>query len=147
MTGNRQTTEASAGARGGDARRSAGAEVEKSTGPERPAGGRAAGGGKSRRRPPVFVVDPDLCKSCGLCWKLCPHGVLTTDAEGLPVATDPEACTRCLFCEQHCPDFALELVDAAISADDAGEAPAERPPETPAAGDPERGAAEDEGDD
>jgi 2-oxoglutarate ferredoxin oxidoreductase subunit delta len=77
------------------------------------------------RQPPDFVVDPELCKSCGICFKLCPHAVLSADAEGRPVATDPEACTRCRFCEQHCPDFALQLVDTDKRPDKAGDAPAE----------------------
>jgi 2-oxoglutarate ferredoxin oxidoreductase subunit delta len=143
MTGNRQTTEASAGERGDGVRKSAGADVEEPAAPRRPAGRRSDG--RKSRRPPEFVVDPDLCKSCGICTKLCPHGVLSTDAEGLPVATDPEACTRCLFCEQHCPDFALQLVDTPTSEADPGET---SPADPPAAGAPAGAAVEDdEGDD
>jgi 2-oxoglutarate ferredoxin oxidoreductase subunit delta len=142
MTGNRQTTEATLGEHGDGALKSAGADAEEPTAPRRPAG---RPGGRKRRRPPKFVVDPDLCKSCGICTKLCPHGVLSTDAEGLPVATDPEACTRCLFCEQHCPDFALQLVDTPASGDDAGETPPGEPLTT---GAPDTAAVEDdEGDD
>jgi NAD-dependent dihydropyrimidine dehydrogenase PreA subunit len=74
-----------------------------------------------RRAAPEIVVDADLCKSCGICVKLCPHEVLATDAEGRPVVADPEACTRCRFCEQHCPDFALQIGDRAGTGQTAAE--------------------------
>jgi 2-oxoglutarate ferredoxin oxidoreductase subunit delta len=73
------------------------------------AGGPAAPGARPRRRPPEILLTADLCKSCGICIKLCPHGVFSADAEGRPVVTDLDACTSCRFCEQHCPDFALEI--------------------------------------
>ncbi len=98
MTGKRQAAETAGGASGGATTRT----------PTRkqPASGR----GKARREPPRFVVDPGLCKSCGICIRLCPHGVFKADGEGRPVPVDPAACTRCRFCEQHCPDFALEIL-------------------------------------
>jgi 2-oxoglutarate ferredoxin oxidoreductase subunit delta len=71
---------------------------------------RAAGSAtRPRRRPPEILLTADLCKSCGICIKLCPHGVFSADADGRPAVTDLDACTSCRFCEQHCPDFALEI--------------------------------------
>jgi 2-oxoglutarate ferredoxin oxidoreductase subunit delta len=89
-------------------------------------GDSAASGPRSRRRPPEILLTADLCKSCGICIKLCPHGVFSADAEGRPLVTDLDACTSCRFCEQHCPDFALEIRHAEKGA---GTAPADVPME------------------
>jgi 2-oxoglutarate ferredoxin oxidoreductase subunit delta len=58
--------------------------------------------------PPVRV-DPELCKDCGICVALCPHGVLVAVPGGVRVEK-AEACSRCRMCEVHCPDFAIEVV-------------------------------------
>jgi len=97
---------------------------QKAAGPGERAGTRPGGGSgaRARRRPPEILLAADLCKSCGICIRLCPHGVFSADAEGRPVVTDLDACTSCRFCEQHCPDFAIEIRRAEKSA---GSPPAE----------------------
>ena len=67
--------------------------------------------GKKRRPAPVIRVDEDLCKSCGICSRLCPRNVFDSDARGRPLVARPADCSRCGFCEQHCPDFALEVLE------------------------------------
>ncbi len=57
------------------------------------------------------VVNPKLCRSCDICVKLCPEGVLVSrpplfQAEVAAI----DACTGCRICEFLCPDWAI-LVD------------------------------------
>lgn len=100
------------------------------------------------RRPPEIRVDRSLCKSCGICVKLCPKDVFDRDPAGGPVLARLADCTGCRFCELHCPDFALEVLKpAAVVAQDRGADAAdgrdgrdESPDTVPAAG-----AADDEG--
>ena len=56
----------------------------------------------------VFVYRP-WCKACGICYELCPAGVLTCDKAGYPVVSDPEACTACYLCEALCPEMAITV--------------------------------------
>lgn len=56
----------------------------------------------------IFIYGP-WCKSCGICYSLCPQGVLTSDKAGRPVVSNPEACTACCLCEILCPDFAITV--------------------------------------
>lgn len=57
----------------------------------------------------LLSVDKDLCKCDGVCAEVCPYGLITVDADGLPVET-PEArelCLRCGHCVAVCPSGAL----------------------------------------
>jgi 2-oxoglutarate ferredoxin oxidoreductase subunit delta len=80
------------------------------------------------------AVDLDLCKTCGICVKLCPEGVFDADEQLFPVVARPDDCTACLLCELHCPDFAIEVRrpvkkavgKAAQTPEDIAEAEAER---------------------
>jgi 2-oxoglutarate ferredoxin oxidoreductase subunit delta len=56
----------------------------------------------------VFIYDK-WCKACGICYELCPRGVLTSDKAGKPVVTNPDACTACTICEMLCPDMAITV--------------------------------------
>ncbi|MBN2565634.1 MAG: ferredoxin family protein [Candidatus Eisenbacteria bacterium] len=49
------------------------------------------------------------CKSCGICYSMCPRGVLTSDKAGRPVVSNPEACIVCGLCEILCPDMAITV--------------------------------------
>jgi 2-oxoglutarate ferredoxin oxidoreductase subunit delta len=69
--------------------------------------GRGADAVVSAVRSPVRV-DRELCKDCGICVALCPHGVLAVYAQGVRVEK-ADACTCCRMCELHCPDFAIEV--------------------------------------
>jgi 2-oxoglutarate ferredoxin oxidoreductase subunit delta len=56
--------------------------------------------------PPV-LIRVEWCKACGICYALCPQGVLAGDDFGVAVVVKPEACTQCAICWLHCPDFAI----------------------------------------
>jgi 2-oxoglutarate ferredoxin oxidoreductase subunit delta len=56
----------------------------------------------------IFIYDK-WCKSCGICYSMCPKGVLTSDKAGRPVVSDPDACIACGLCEILCPDMAITV--------------------------------------
>jgi 2-oxoglutarate ferredoxin oxidoreductase subunit delta len=56
----------------------------------------------------VFVYDA-WCKGCGICYELCPTGVLSADRGGRPIVEKPEACIACYLCEMLCPDMAITV--------------------------------------
>jgi 2-oxoglutarate ferredoxin oxidoreductase subunit delta len=87
----------------------------------------SSGSPRRSRQAPFIRVDHDLCKSCGICSRLCPRDVFDTDGHGRPLVSRPGDCSRCGFCEQHCPDFAIEVLepDAAAAAADREEAETE----------------------
>ena len=59
------------------------------------------------RRSDMLVIYQKWCKSCGICYDLCPQGTLEADQEGKVYIKYPETCTGCRICELHCPDFAI----------------------------------------
>ncbi|MHA2059689.1 MAG: 4Fe-4S dicluster domain-containing protein [Candidatus Ranarchaeia archaeon] len=65
----------------------------------------------------AIVIEPDYCKSCGICIEFCPTHVLEFSDERnsmggfYPVVVDPQKCTKCRMCEMRCPDFAIYLMD------------------------------------
>ena len=68
----------------------------------------------------IFIYDR-WCKCCGICYGLCPAGVLTSDKAGRPVVTNPEARTACYLCEKLCPDMAITVhKERRAKADSAG---------------------------
>jgi 2-oxoglutarate ferredoxin oxidoreductase subunit delta len=56
----------------------------------------------------VYVYDK-WCKACGICYELCPGGVLESDKSGCPVVAHPEKCIACHVCEMLCPDMAITV--------------------------------------
>ncbi len=56
----------------------------------------------------IFVYD-EWCKCCGICYELCPAGVLEADKSGRPVVAHPEKCLACHMCEMLCPDMAITV--------------------------------------
>ena len=56
----------------------------------------------------IYIHIP-WCKSCGICYSMCPSGVFTSDKSGLPIVTNPDACTVCGLCEILCPDMAITV--------------------------------------
>ena len=56
----------------------------------------------------IFIYDK-WCKCCGICYELCPAGVLSSDKAGKPVVANPDACTACYLCERLCPDMAITI--------------------------------------
>ena len=56
-----------------------------------------------------IFIHRQWCKSCGICYSMCPRGVLTSDKAGRPVVSDPELCIACGLCEILCPDMAITV--------------------------------------
>lgn len=64
-----------------------------------------------RRRTFTIRLDPALCKSCGICVKLCPREVFEAAAGSAPpTVARPADCNGCRFCELHCPEAAIEVL-------------------------------------
>lgn len=57
----------------------------------------------------VVYIYEKWCKSCGICYSMCPQDVFTSDKSGLPIVSDPDACTACGLCEILCPDMAITV--------------------------------------
>ena len=63
----------------------------------------------------VVVVDPDLCKGCGICIHFCTRGVFEPSSQvnsrgyRVPLAANDRLCTGCLLCEHLCPDLAISI--------------------------------------
>ena len=74
----------------------------------------------------IFIYDK-WCKNCGLCYGLCPKGVLAADKSGHPIVANPDACIACYLCEMLCPDMAITVYKEPAgkkgAADDSGGAP------------------------
>ena len=56
-----------------------------------------------------FSLNSSYCKSCGICYGLCPRNVLSADSDGKPTVMDADNCSLCRLCELRCPDFAIRV--------------------------------------
>ena len=54
-----------------------------------------------------FVVDPEKCTSCGLCYKACPAGAVSWTKKE-PAVIDREKCTQCMSCIEKCRFDAID---------------------------------------
>ncbi len=54
-----------------------------------------------------FEIDPEKCKSCGLCYKSCPAGAIEWKKKE-PAVIDKEKCVKCLTCYEKCPFDAID---------------------------------------
>jgi pyruvate ferredoxin oxidoreductase gamma subunit len=52
------------------------------------------------------VVDRAACTRCGLCFVMCPDGVIQLDDQGYPII-DYDHCKGCMICQQLCPLHAI----------------------------------------
>jgi 2-oxoglutarate ferredoxin oxidoreductase subunit delta len=57
----------------------------------------------------IIYIHNEWCKSCGICYEMCPTGVLSSDPSGRPVVANPDACIACYLCEMLCPDMAITV--------------------------------------
>ncbi|MCQ4635592.1 4Fe-4S binding protein [Anaerovorax odorimutans] len=53
-----------------------------------------------------YRIDPDACKSCGLCGKECPAAAIS-GVSGSPFSIDPDACIKCGNCRNVCKFSAI----------------------------------------
>ena len=54
-----------------------------------------------------YVINPNLCLSCGTCQGDCPTGAIDTNDKG-EYAIDPTVCIGCGNCNNICPVGAIE---------------------------------------
>jgi len=67
--------------------------------------------GKVKAEPITSTINPDLCKSCGLCVDVCPYGLITVDkkAKTPAVITAEVACKGCGACAAACTFGAITM--------------------------------------
>jgi pyruvate ferredoxin oxidoreductase delta subunit len=61
--------------------------------------------GERSQRP---VIDAEACTSCGICWMLCPEGIIT---RGKPYMIQMDYCHGCGLCAEECPKHAILMED------------------------------------
>lgn len=55
-------------------------------------------------------IDFKLCKSCGICYWICPtHAIVKGELEA-PRVESNDKCIGCMQCANLCPDFAINIV-------------------------------------
>jgi heterodisulfide reductase subunit A len=60
--------------------------------------------------PIISSVDPDLCKSCGICADACPYGLITVDRQSkTPAVITDVACKGCGACGASCTFDAITM--------------------------------------
>jgi len=57
----------------------------------------------------TFSIDPDKCKACGKCIKVCPAGSITGEKKVLH-KINLDTCTRCGMCRKECPFDAIASI-------------------------------------
>jgi heterodisulfide reductase subunit A len=66
--------------------------------------------GKIRVEAITSKIDPELCKICGMCAKVCPYNAIQMDkAKNIPAATIEAACAGCGTCGAECPFNAITM--------------------------------------
>jgi len=55
------------------------------------------------------MVEPEICKMCGECWKICPAKAIAPYEE--IIGFDYDRCIRCYCCVEVCPHGALQAVE------------------------------------
>ncbi len=57
-----------------------------------------------------YEIDPELCKACGMCIKVCPTEAIT-GAKKTPHVINKEKCIKCGNCFMECPFDAINVLD------------------------------------
>lgn len=61
------------------------------------------------------VINPEYCKGCGMCFDVCPEGLLEFSKELTRLGThcavqkNEEKCTACKLCAIVCPESAINV--------------------------------------
>ncbi|MEN3011743.1 4Fe-4S dicluster domain-containing protein [Dictyoglomus thermophilum] len=55
-----------------------------------------------------YVINPELCKGCGLCARSCPQSAISGE-RGKPYVIDQEKCAKCGICVEKCKFKAIEI--------------------------------------
>jgi NAD-dependent dihydropyrimidine dehydrogenase PreA subunit len=56
----------------------------------------------------TLEYDPSRCHGCGMCIKVCPHGVFALE-DRRAVVVDRGACMECGACAQNCPEELIRV--------------------------------------
>lgn len=56
------------------------------------------------------VIVDDGCVGCGVCWVVCPKGVLTGKFRNKAMVVSQEQCMGCFSCQINCPYGAIRVV-------------------------------------
>lgn len=62
-------------------------------------------------------IDQGLCKRCGICYWVCPTKTIIKGQLARPEVPDTSTCIGCLMCENACPDFAINIIEDKVVAD------------------------------
>ncbi len=54
-------------------------------------------------------IDYESCKSCGICYWVCPTHTIVEGLLKSPKVVDEDKCIGCMQCVNLCPDFAVEV--------------------------------------
>lgn len=56
-----------------------------------------------------YVINPNICKGCGLCARFCPQSAISGE-RGKPYVIDLERCIKCGICFEKCKFKAVEII-------------------------------------
>ncbi len=63
----------------------------------------------------AVAINEQRCRSCGICYDLCPEDVLVaSDPLRKAVVLNLDSCTGCRLCEWLCTDWAINVVTTPI---------------------------------
>ncbi|MBI5375395.1 MAG: 4Fe-4S binding protein [Candidatus Schekmanbacteria bacterium] len=57
----------------------------------------------------TLKYSPELCKGCGICAEVCPHGVFMINGNKKASITDIDLCMECGACEMNCAFGAISV--------------------------------------